>query len=115
MQSPLYIYIVSYFFSQSAYVFVKGCNEASCGPWTACPAACNTAGTQTRDCTDPVCGVEEEQRPCTGPCKYSKYFLVRCFLFFLIRMIRDDKSAPKLTQRHLLFFQLYVNRFHIER
>ena len=68
------IYIVSHFFSQSAHVFVKGCNEASCGPWTACPAACNTAGTQTRDCTDPVCGVEEEQRPCTGPCKHSCFF-----------------------------------------
>ena len=73
------IYIVSHFFSQSAYIFVKGCNEATCGPWAACPAACNAAGTQTRDCTDPVCGPAEEQRPCTGPCKYSKYFLVRCF------------------------------------
>ena len=50
--------------------FVKGCNEATCGPWGACPAPCNTAGTQTRDCTDPLCGPAEEQRPCTGPCKF---------------------------------------------
>ena len=56
------------------YMFVKGCNEATCGPWSACPAPCNTAGIQTRDCTDPVCGVEEEQRPCTGPCKYFLFF-----------------------------------------
>ena len=63
--------------------FVKGCNEATCGPWGACPAACNTAGTQTRDCTDPLCGLAEEQRACTGPCKYifpSFYYSCSCQL-----------------------------------
>ena len=54
--------------------FVKGCNESTCGEWGECDASCGVLGTQTRDCTDNVCGTDEEQRTCTGPCMYFLSF-----------------------------------------
>ena len=63
--------------------FVKGCDISTCGAWGACSAGCNTQGTETRVCTDPLCGPAEEQRTCTGPCMY----------FFLSQKISGDKTG----------------------
>ena len=60
--------------------FVKGCDISTCGDWGACSAVgCNAQGTETRVCTDPLCGPAEEQRTCTGSCMH--------FLFYLRKLV----------------------------
>ena len=67
-------------------MFVEGCDETTCGQWGACNAACNVQGTETRDCTDPRCGVTDEQRPCTGPCTYFLFFPTKSVKMNLIKI-----------------------------
>ena len=66
--------------------FVKGCDISTCGAWGSCSAGCNAQGTETRDCTDPLCGPAEEQRTCTGTCMYFLSFSEKSVTINLVKI-----------------------------
>ena len=86
--------------------FVKGCDLSTCGAWGACSAGCNAQGTQTRDCTDPLCGPAEEQRTCTGPCMY--------FLIVLRKQVKID-TLESFNCFPLTYHTFYVFLFFLRK